>query len=411
MRWGAWSLLLTTQFALLAQQKIGYIEFFGYQGMDVPAIRRALPFQEGDVFRPGMEDEARSAVERVTARKATDVSHVCCTSRGELAIFIGLPGASARPFKFEPASQGAVQLPADLTKLYEAMSLAETEATRRSLNEEDRPAGYRLLKEPVARASELAFRAYALGHEEEILNVLTLSGDAHQRAMAADALGFGAQTSRQIAALVRAARDPDEVVRNNATRALGEILRGDPTAASQISPDNFIDMLRSGTWADRNKGSLVLLSLTQSRDPILLRRIQSEAGDALLEMARWRPFGWALPARLIRARIDGKSDSYLWAYMNSAPLSLWQGAALAGFVSASLAFAFGRFPSRRANWAIALLASALISPAVYWVLLRFAGPSDLPSGGLALLFILPWHLAAAAAAATVILTRVWCARK
>lgn len=152
---------------------------------------------------------------------------------------------------------------------------------------------------------------------------------------------------------------------------------------------------------------MVLMSLTQSRDPVLLRRIQSEAGDALLEMARWREFGQAQAARLIRARIDGSPD--LWAFLDMVPLSLWRDAALAAFVSGLLAFAFGRFPSKRANWAIALLAPALISPVLYWVLLRFAGSSDI-SGGLALLFILPWYLATAAAAATVIFTRAWWAR-
>jgi hypothetical protein len=298
----------------------------------------------------------------------------------------------------------------ELTKLYEAMNRAENEAIHRSLSEEDGTVGYRLLKEPAARAAELAFRAYSPEHEEEILKVLTLSADPRQRDMAADALGFSAGTSRQIPALVRAARDPDDEVRNNATRALVEIVSGEPAVASQIPPDNFIDLLRSGTWTDRNKGSRLLASLTQSRDPVLLRRIQSEAGDALLEMARWRTFGWALPARQIRARIDGKSDSFLSAMMDGAPLSLWPGAALAAFVSGLLAFALGRFPSKWANGAIALLAPALISPVLYWVPLRFAAPSDLSPSFLAFYFIPTWFLAAAAAAATVIFAMTRTAR-
>jgi hypothetical protein len=122
-------------------------------------------------------------------------------------------------------------------------------------------------------------------------------------------------------------------------------------------------------------------------------------------MARWRPFGWAQPARLIRGRIDGASD--LQSYLDSTPFSLWEGVALAVFVSGFLALAFGRLPSRRANWAIALLSPALIAPALYWVLLRFAGSPDFQPGALALLFILPWYLASAA---TLIFTRMWRAR-
>jgi len=415
IRWGALP-LLATQLVLLAQpspaaRKIGYIEFFGYRGMDVPAIRRALPFHAGDLFRPGVKDEAWSAVERVTGWKPTDVASFCCAGDGEWAIFIGLPGASSRSFTFEPVPQGAVPVPAELAELYKTMSQAERDAALRSLaEEEDKPVGYRLMKEPVAHAAELSFRAYALGHEEEILKALTSSGAADQRAMATDALGFGARTSQQMATLVRVARDPGGEVRNNATRALMEIIQGDPAAASQISPDNFIDLLRSGTWTDRNKGSSLLALLTQSRDPVLLRRIQSEAGDALLEMARWHTFGWALPARQIRARIDGKSDSILSALMDGAPLSVWQGAALAAFVSGLLAFALGRFPSNWANWSIALLAPALISPILYWVPLHFAAPSDSSPNVLALFFIPAWYLAAAAAAASVIFAMTRTAR-
>ena len=399
------SLSSLAQEPVQAQRKIGFIEFFGYRGLDVSAIRRALPFHEGEPLRPEMADQVRSTVERLTGRKATDVASLCCAAGGDQAIFIGLPGASSRPFTFEPAPQGASSLPAELTKLYGAMDRAEIEAVQKSLGEEDGTVGYRLSKDPAARAAELSFRASTLEHEEEILNVLTSSADARQRAMAADALGFSTRTGSQIAALVHAARDPDDEVRNNATRALMEIVSGDPTAASQIPPDNFIDLLRSGIWTDRNKGSRLLAALTQSRDPVLLRRINSEARDALLEMARWRTFGWAVPARQILARIDGKSDSFLSAMMESAPLPLWPGAALAAFVAGLLAFALARVPSKPAKWAIALLAPVLIAPVLYWVAARFGPSSDLPPAALASIFMPAWYLAAAVAAAAVILTR------
>jgi hypothetical protein len=208
-------------------------------------------------------------------------------------------------------------------------------------------------------------------------------------------------------ALVRAARDPDEGVRNNVTRALYEILRADPAAASQVPPDNFIDMLRSGTWTDRNKGSMVLMSLTLSRDPVLLHRIQSAAGDALLEMARWREFGRAMAARLILARIEGKPD--FRAFLDMVPGSVWGSAALAFFVSGLLTFAFGRFPSKLVNWGIALLAPAFVAPFLYWVFVRVARSFDV-SDGVALALLPPWYLAAAAVSATVVFTRTRRAR-
>jgi hypothetical protein len=308
MRWATLPLLLITPLGLFAQGRIAFIKFFGYQGIDLQAIRQALPFREGDALRPEeIADKARSTVQRITGRSATDINAVCCVGRGNSTIFIGLPGASSHSLPFDPAPQGVMNPPAELSKLSERLQRAETEALRSSPIE-DGAVGYRLLKEPTARAAEIALHEYAVVHEEEILSVLTESGDAAQRAMAAEALGFGGRTPRQLVALARAVRDPDALVRNNATRAIVEIVRADPSSASQIPPDNFIQMLRSGTWTDRNKGSAVLMYLTQSRDPVLLRRIQSEAGDALLEMAAWHPLGQAMPALMILARMAGRSD-------------------------------------------------------------------------------------------------------
>lgn len=64
-------------------------------------------------------------------------------------------------------------------------------------------------------------------------------------------------------------------------------------------------MIRSGIWTDRNKSSAVLWPLTESRNPQLLARLKSEAGDALLEMARWRADSWAFATRIVLGRIAG----------------------------------------------------------------------------------------------------------
>jgi hypothetical protein len=305
MHWRTPLLILALAASLGARDRIAYIEFFGYQGIDAEAVRKALPFREGDKISKNIEEQARSAVKRVTGRDATDVAEVCCTSKSDYAVFIGLPGQSSRAFELNPAPQGDVTPPPELTALSRKLDRAEEAAFQKGMSQEDGSPGYRLSKEPGARAAELALREYALHHEDEIIRVLESSGNADRRSMAADALGYGARTPRQMAALVHAARDADSDVRNNSTRALGEILRGDPSVATQIPPDTFIDMIRSGIWTDRNKSSAVLWPLTQSRDPQLLARLKSEAGDALLEMARWRAEDWAVTARVVLGRIAG----------------------------------------------------------------------------------------------------------
>ncbi|MGA3043977.1 MAG: hypothetical protein ABSF54_24650, partial [Bryobacteraceae bacterium] len=78
----------------------------------------------------------------------------------------------------------------------------------------------------------------------------------------------------QILALVGAARDPDDEVRNNATRALGVLVRSNGALATEIPADTFIAMLNSGTWTDRNKGASLLMELTSARTPDLLTKIR-----------------------------------------------------------------------------------------------------------------------------------------
>jgi HEAT repeat protein len=302
--------------AVPAGDRIGAIAFFGYKGLDVEAVRRALPFHVGDPLADTVEVGARAAVRRVTGREATGISQICCTADGGSAMFIGLPGESSRPFRFNAAPSGDAPVSRELATLYEKKMEALGAAVKKGKGEEDGAPGYNLLKEPRTRALQLATREYALRHEDEIVRTLQEDRRGEQRAIAADALGYGARTERQLAALVRACRDADESTRNNAIRALGEILRGDPSVGAKIAPEPFIELVRSAVWTDRNKGSMALMGLTASRDPKLLARIKAEAWDELAEMARW-PGGWKLPGRLILGRIAGFSDEQLLPLLDS----------------------------------------------------------------------------------------------
>ena len=293
-------LLLTV--AAAAKDRIAYIEFYGCRGLDVDAIRKALPVHEGDRLARDSKSRIHEAVERLTGR-APEVEKFCCVGDGDQWIAIGLR-AEHRQF-YRAARAGGAQVSATLAKLYDAMDKAEEAAIEKGSAEEEMGAGYRLSKDPAARAAELAVRDYALGHEEELLGVLKSAANAGQRSIAADVLGYGRVTPQQTAALVEAARDPDDTVRNNASRALGEMAEADAAVAARIPPDAFIDMLRFGGATDLNKSTMVLVELTRSRDPRLLARLKSEAWEPLLEMASWRMTGWAADPRTIACRIQG----------------------------------------------------------------------------------------------------------
>jgi HEAT repeat protein len=141
--------------------------------------------------------------------------------------------------------------------------------------------------------------------------VLESSSNAEQRAIAAQFMGYVHSSAAQINALVRASHDPEEDVRNNATRALWVLAASSPKRAERIPADGFIEMLYSRSWTDRNKSSLLLEVLTRSRDPKLLAQLRSRALDPLLEMLRWRSNGHAAAARLILGRCAGIDEARL----------------------------------------------------------------------------------------------------
>jgi len=293
------------------------IDFYGYKGLDVAAVRVALPFHEGDRFPPPnvhsdqLKKQVASAVKQVIGREPTDVVFLCCDANQNFGAYIGLPGESYKPLQFDAGPTGSIRLPKDAVKLSKTLDDALTSAIMGGHGTEDDSAGYALTNDQKARQLQLAFRAYALEHDELILHVLTSSSDADHRAIAAQLVGYGRQSDGQVDALVHASLDPDDDVRNNATRALWVLAGAKPALAQRVPPQPFIQLLRSGTWSDHNKASLVLSALTTTRDPKVLEELRADALDSLLEMGRWRSVGHAEPALTILGRIAGIDEDAL----------------------------------------------------------------------------------------------------
>jgi hypothetical protein len=296
-----------------AGYRIAAIEFFGHKGVDTAAIRESLPVREGDEWSEGAKTRLREAVARSIGKEATDVNTVCCTSDGGVLLFIGIPGGSYKAFAYGPAPKGDARVSTELAQLSERLEEAIGAAVRKGSDaaQEDDSNGYALIKDPQTRSIQMALRRYAVQHERELFRVLEFSSDSRQRAMASQALGYARQSGRQRLALTRAARDPDEGVRNDATRAIAVLARSNDALARQIQPDVFIEMLNSGTWTDRNKGALVLEPLTASRNAAVLERLRTVALDSLIEMALWRDASHAYPARMLLGRVAGVPEDRL----------------------------------------------------------------------------------------------------
>ncbi|HVH71736.1 MAG TPA: hypothetical protein VNB49_11580 [Candidatus Dormibacteraeota bacterium] len=117
--------------------------------------------------------------------------------------------------------------------------------------------------------------------------------------------------SGQIAALARATEDMDADVRNNALRALWILAMDSTEAAAEIPGQDFVQMLNSRNWHDRNKAGSLLTSITVSRPRQLLERLRTTALPSLIEMAQWENPGHAYSYRVLLGRIAGLDDAQI----------------------------------------------------------------------------------------------------
>jgi hypothetical protein len=256
-------------------------------------LKASLPVKEGQKLSfdamPHLIAQIQTSIKQLTGKEATDVAPVCCTGQHNWIVYIGLPGKNVQTFRYNSTPQGRRQFPPEIVSLYrEAMNLIfESLQKPGAETSEDRSQGYALSAYPPLRAKQLAMRDYAVHHESLIRQILQESGESEQRAIAAHLLGYANYSQQQITDLVHASHDPDDSVRNNAVRALGVLAGSKPTIASEIPASDFISMLNSGIWKDRNKGGFLLSILTTNRDQQLLNLLRQQASDSLLEMVHW----------------------------------------------------------------------------------------------------------------------------
>jgi HEAT repeat protein len=207
--------------------------------------------------------------------------------------------------------------------MYRQLDLAIEAAVRTggTAAQEDDSNGYALINDPNARSLQLRVHAWALEYPGELIQVLRSSSSVEDRRIASDALGYARQSAAQIRALAQAARDPDDEVRNNATRALGVLVRSDQRLSAHIAPEIFIAMLNSPAWSDRNKACALLVTLSADRNPDFLNRIRAIAEDSLLEMAAWQDTSHAYAARMILGRVAGIPEDRLRRLAWNGPVS------------------------------------------------------------------------------------------
>jgi HEAT repeat protein len=307
-------LLLAFPAAGAQMPPVGIIDVYGLRTVSGQQVRAALGFAEGDTF-PGGKEQLEQRLAKIPGVVRARISGVCC-DQGRSIIYIGIEEAGSAAPRFRTAPTGPVRLPAEIVRAGAALDVATRAAVLRGEAGEDRTRGYSLMKDSTARAIQERFVSFANGNAALLSQVLRNSSDADHRALAAQVIGYGSDRAAVIRELVEAMRDPSSNVRNNAMRALGIIAlyaREHPDLKLSVPSAPFIDMLNSPVWTDRNKSSIAVMELSESRDPVLLAELRERALPALVEMARWKSEGHASASIMILGRMVGMTDGAIIA--------------------------------------------------------------------------------------------------
>jgi HEAT repeats len=304
-------------FYLYAAGTIGIVDFYGYGDLDVAKLRAVLPFHEGGAAPSDKQKAAAAAALKSATGRDAAISGVCCLENGRFTVFVGLAEPGAPAVEYNPRPTMDARMPVEIDKLFQRLDADIYDAVRKNQGEEDDSQGYALVKYPPARADQMKLREWARAHTFQVAQVLENARDDNERAEAAEALGYAERSTRQTEALLRAAFDANENVRNNAVRALLVLCNADAAVARQIPGDRFIPLLHSLVWTDRNKALGLLDSITRGRDPALLAKLRSGAMGPLREMASWKDAAHAYSAAIILGRIAGIEEEKLQAMIVS----------------------------------------------------------------------------------------------
>ena len=226
-------------------------------------------------------------------------------------LYVGIAEDSAPALELRAPPNGASRLTPDVIQAGMAFSNAHERAIMRGFMKEDISQGHSLMADSAARMIQLQFIALAAKHLDTLRKVLRTAGDADHRALAAEVIVYNASKQAVVGDLVYAMRDPSSDVRNNATRGLWLIAsyaQQHPELKITVPYEPFIDLLNSLSWTDRNKSSLALLQLTESRNPALLSALKTRAFDSLVDIAQWTNPGHSLAGVFMLGRIAGIAD-------------------------------------------------------------------------------------------------------
>lgn len=298
--------------------KIGAIDIYGNRKISSDIIFTQLSLKQGDSIDYGnfKREPLVAQLVQIPGVKYATVNPLCCDPANNLTLYIGIGETDSVILKHRVAPKQFLELPVQMMTAYRNLGNQLQAGILAGQATENDSLGYALFDYPPARVEQNKFTGFAKQDFPLLENVLKNSRDAEQRAAAAEMIAYSTKRKEVVNDLLYAVDDTNEDVRNNATRALGIIagyLNLHPGLKITIPATPFIKMVNSIVWTDRNKGASVLLELTQSRDPKLLKQIEEEALPSIIEMAKWKGRGHSFFCFVILGRMADEDESSLIA--------------------------------------------------------------------------------------------------
>jgi hypothetical protein len=297
--------------------QVGVIDHYGTRTADVK-FEECLPFRINDTIKfltdsISYVNTKRQIVDCILNQpsiKQADISFVCCYEEGKWMAFIGTSDKPKADFNSNSKTKD-VRLPAEFTESYDSLMNLIVEAIQNGQATEDDSEGHALFDYPPCRKIQERFKVYAAHHLGLLRDVIQHSKYPHEREAAVTIIAYYHDKKDIVKDLEIGANDDHEGVRNDAVRALGIILNYAQRRSDiriSISPDPFIQLMQSISWTDRNKSSRVLLTMSDQRDPKLLKQLKETILQPLVDMAVWQSYGHAMPGYVMLGRIAGWTD-------------------------------------------------------------------------------------------------------
>ena len=307
--------------------RVGTIEIYGVHKVSVEKIRKALGVEEGGPL-PSRED-AEDRIDKISGVLASRIEAACCDNRRTI-LYVGVQEKDAPHFNFHPAPTGDVTLPDQIVDQYHTFLDTVSESIHGGPADEDLTNGYSLMADSACRQLQMDFISIAEQNLNLLDRVIRESSDPEQRIIAAYMLQYGPRTPHaakiMLDALQYGLQDQEDSVRQNSLRSLQAIAVGAKLHQEQqihIEPTWFVELMNSVVWSDRHNASLVLVDLTESRDPDTMALLRQRALDSVIEMARWHDLEHALPAFILAGRLAGLDEKQIqdaWVAGNREPV-------------------------------------------------------------------------------------------